>query len=238
MFEDLARDNIDQYVVVELGRPKWRDARVKVIEFDGQRAIFKDVHDRHPLFRFTLGRCLIRREFRLYRVLQGTEGVPRAYRMIDRDGFVAECIDGEPLSGEKIHEGLNVSQEFYSRCMDLVGALHARRVVHLDLRNKKNLLCGRGDRAYVVDFASAVHIPRWVPLSRVWISLLGWSDRVGVLKMKRKLSPELLSDGENKVLIRFERIRAVLFPPAVLFRALRRFRRRRRNAKAEQDSAV
>ena len=36
MFEDLSRDNIDQYVVVELGRPKWRDARVKVIEFAGQ----------------------------------------------------------------------------------------------------------------------------------------------------------------------------------------------------------
>ena len=232
MFEELSRENVGQYVVREIGRPKWRDARVKVVECDGQCAILKDVHDRHPLFRFTFGRRLIAREFRVYQVLEGVEGVPRAYRKLDKDAFLVEYINGEFVSRKKVRAGLEVGEEFYAGCFGIIEELHRRGVVHLDLRSNKNFLIGAGDRPYVVDFASAICVPRWLPLRGLWVRLLGASDRAGVLKMKQRLTPGLVSDGQRKELARFERLRAVLVPPLVIFRAIRRAARNRRRAKA------
>jgi len=230
VFETLTRDNIEEHVVREMGRPKWRDARVRVVQCDGRRAIFKDVRDRHPLFRFTFGRRLIAREFRIYQALDGVEGVPRPYRKLDGDGFLIEQVDGQFLSRKKINQGLvHVTPAFYDRCLRLVGELHSRGVAHLDLRSNKNFLFGEGDRAYVVDFASAVRVPRWVPFGRLWISLLGAFDRAGVLKLKERLSPAWMSDEEKETLRRFERTRAILFPPILVMQA---FRRRRRSSKS------
>ena len=235
MFEDLTRENVDRYVVAEFGRPKWRDARVKLVEHGGRRAVLKDVRDCPPLVRFTLGRRLIAREFRIYRMLEGAEGVPRAYRMIDRDAFLVEHIDGQVLSRKKVGRGLVVGPEFYERCLELVAALHRRGVVHLDLRNTKNVLFCEGGRPYLVDFASAIRLPGWLPCRERLLGWLGAADRAGVLKMKERLSPELLSDAERRFLRRFERVRSVLLPHSGLVRAVRRTVRRRRRRKTAKS---
>lgn len=227
MFDDLTRENIERYVVLEIGRPKWRDARVRVIEHDGQRAILKDVSDRGTLFRTVFGRRVIAREFRLCRSLEGVEGVPRAYRMLDRDGFLMEFVDAEPALARQ-QRGGKLGPDFYDRCLRVVEALHERGVLHLDLRNKKNFLIDESGRAYVIDFASAVRLPRWLPLHRVWVRLFGAADRAGVLKIKRRLSPELLSEAERRSLHRFELVRTLLFPPILLIKAVRRLVRERR----------
>ncbi len=231
MFDDLTRGNVESCVVREIGRPKRRDARVRVVERDGSRAILKDVGDRSVLFRALFGRRVLAREFRLYRALAGVEGVPRAYRMLDRDGFLLEYIDAEPALARQ-QRGGELGAEFYERCLRVVGALHDRGVLHLDLRNKKNFLIDKEGRAYVVDFASAVRLPRWLPLRRVWVRLFGAADRAGVLKMKRRLSPELLSEAERRALRRFEVVRTLLFPPVLLVKAVRRLVRERRKKRA------
>ncbi len=232
MFDDLTRENIERYVILEIGRPKWRDARVRVIERGGQRAILKDVSDRGMLFRALFGRRLIAREFRLCRSLGGIEGVPRAYRMLDRNGFLMEYVDAEPALSRQ-QQGAELGPEFYDRCLRVVEALHERGVLHLDLRNKKNFLIDGAGRAYVIDFASALRLPRWLPLRRVWMRLLGAADRAGVLKMKRRLSPELLSEAERGALRRFELVRTLLFPPILLVKAVRRLvREQRKNRRA------
>jgi len=232
VFEELTRRNVAEHVAAEIGRPRWRDARVRVVEVGGRRAILKDVHDRHPLFRLLFGRYVVAREHRMYRLLRGIEGVPRPYRMLDKDGFLVEYVDGIFLSARKVTEGLQVEPAFYDRCADLIRQLHARGVAHLDLRNKKNFLYGEGGRAYVVDFASAVRVPRWLPFRRFWVRALGSADWSGLYKMKRRVSPELLTDEERRRLERFERTRSILFPPALLARWIRRRMRKRRKARA------
>ena len=234
MFEDLTRENVEQYVIRQIGRPAWRDALVKVIERDGERAILKDVRCRNFLCRFTFGRRLIAREFRFYKLLDGVEGVPRAYRMLDKDGVLVEYIDGMPLTQKRLRSGLKVLPEFYDRCMAVIGALHERGIAHLDLRNKKNILFVRGNRPYLVDFASAVHLPGWLPFRRRLIALLGRFDRAGVFKLKRRISPKLLTKEESRFLTRFERTRAVLFPPALLAQWIRRAVRNRRIARRKK----
>ncbi|MFW6159129.1 MAG: hypothetical protein ACOC8E_07215 [Planctomycetota bacterium] len=236
MFEKVSRDNIEQFVVKEIGRPKWRDARVRVVEVDGRRALLKDVRDRNPVFRFLIGRPLLAREFRFYRQLEGVSGVPRAFRRLDKDGFLAEWISAERPSRRRKREGRTPDDDEYRRWFELLDELHRRGFVHLDLRNMSNFLLGDEGDVYVVDFASALHLPRWLPFRSGLVRFLGSFDRAGVLKMKRRLSPELLSADEAAALSRFEKIRALLLPPVWLSGLFRRLvRRRRRAARRKAD---
>jgi len=237
VFETISRENVGRYVVGEIGRPKWRDARLKIVEVDGRRAILKDVHGRSWLFRRTFGRHLIAREFRAYRALAGVEGVPLAYRMLDADGFLCEYIDGAPLTAKRVREELDVPADFYGRCLDVVRAMHERGVVHMDLRNKRNILFGSGGRPYIVDFASAVRLPAWLPFRGRLLAALGAFDRAGVLKLKQKVAGHPLSSDEEASLKRFERTRAILFPHVLVLQAIRRLVRNRRKAKQRDRSS-
>jgi len=236
VFDPLTRENIGQYVVGEIGRPKGRDARVRIVECGGRRAILKDVHDSHRLFRFLLGRRFIRREFRICRRLDGVRGVPHAYRMLDKDAFLAEYVPGSPLSRVDVAAGKKVPPEFYDRSFELVAELHRRGVVHMDLRNRKNFLFTPEGEAYVVDFASALHLSRWLPFRSFWLRLFGSVDRAGVLKMKRRLSPELLTDDEAAELDRIERTRNILLPYERIRRWFRRSARNRRKAQTPEEN--
>jgi len=231
VFDNLTRGNVDGFVVGEIGAPKGGDARVKVVEVDGRRVILKDMHDRSLLSRL-IGRRLLAREFRTYRRLQGVDGVPCAYRMLDRDALLIEHVDGVPLSQRYVRRGLRVTDAFYRSCFELLDRVHARGVVHLDLRNKKNFLVGAGEQPYVVDFATAVYLPGWLPFRGRVLRWLGAFDRAGVLKMKRRMSPGLFDSEDRRWLDGFERTRALVFPHTVIVRAVRRFFRRRKKAKA------
>ena len=231
MFDELTRENVEDYVVGEIGRPAWSDARVRIVECDGHKAILKDVYDRHPLFRFTLGRRLISREYRKYKALDGLEGVPHVYRRLDRDAFLIEYIDAVPLSLKHIGPHRALTPELFEAYGRLIDALHARRIVHLDLRNKKNFMLGPNDEAYIVDFASAVRVPDWLPFRGWFMSVLGSSDQTGLLKVKRRLAPELLTDAESEALSRFETRRSIFLPHEWVRGLIRRARRNRRAAK-------
>jgi len=235
-FDDLSRENIEQHVVGEIGRPKWRDARVRIVEVGGERAVLKDVHGRHWLYRHTLGCWALGREHHIYELLEGIDGVPRAYGMIDRDGLLIEYVDGSYLSRKKIRSGeYVVPEDLYDRCFAVVDAMHERGVFHLDLRNRKNFLIGEGGEVHVVDFALAVRVPRWLPLRGAVMRLLSCFDRAGVLKMKRLLSPERLTEKEARFLRWFERWRVILFPPLLVSKWLRgRGRRTSRPGDAEK----
>ena len=231
-FESLSREDIEQYVIGELGRPKWRDALIRIIEIDGVRAILKDVHGRHWFYRYTLGRWTLGRERYIYKLLEGIDGIPRMYGMIDRDGLLIEYVDGAHISRKKIHRGeYVVPEDLYDRCFAVLNAMHERGVFHLDLRNKKNFLMGEGGEVHVIDFASSYSLPRWLPFRGVLVRLLSWFDHAGVLKMKRAISPEWLTEDEARFLTRFERWRVVLFPPLLISLWYRRRRRRRRKSR-------
>ena len=229
-FQSLSRENIEEYVVGELGTPKWRDARVRVIEVDGARAVLKDVHGRHWLYRHTLGCWALDREHYIYKLLEGIDGIPRTYGMIDRDGLLIEYVDGTYIWRKRVFSGdYVVPEDLYDRCFAVVDAMHDRGVFHLDLRNRKNFLISESGEVHVVDFASSCYVPRWVPFRGSLMRLLGRFDRAGVLKMKRLISPERLTEDEGRFLTRFERWCVICCPPLLISRWLRRRGRRGRS---------
>ena len=223
---DITREEAERHVIFEIGRPKSRDARVRVVELDGRRAIFKDISRTSAFFRYTICRWLLARECRMYEMLQGARGVPAIYRVLDRDGFLIEYIDGHFPRGREFRGKL--SQDFYTRCFELVDSVHQRGILHFDLRNKRNFVVSRDGRLHLVDFASAVRIPHWMPFRKWLVAKLGVFDRAGVLKLKSRLSPELLTDDEQAFLRRYKFWTTVLWPPALVRRVVTKIARRRK----------
>jgi serine/threonine protein kinase len=62
--------------------------------------------------------------------------------------------------------------------------MHARGVVHLDLRHQGNVLVGDDGAPVLLDFGSALVFAPNSRLARVAIALLGWIDRGALRKWR------------------------------------------------------
>lgn len=129
-----------------------------------------------------LGRFLARRETAFLTKLEAVPGVPAVCREVRVEGKRAphvsahEFIEGNPLSVES-----NLGIGFFDQLDQLLGSLHERRIVYVDLHKQENILVGSNGRPYFMDFQVSLHIPdlRWLdPLLR----LLCECDRYHVSK--------------------------------------------------------
>jgi RIO-like serine/threonine protein kinase len=81
--------------------------------------------------------------------------------------------------------------------------MHERGVVHLDLRQRRNVIVTPDARPAILDFGGALCLR---PGSRLF-AFLAEIDRSGVLKYKNRALPGSLSPQETQTLQRAERIR-------------------------------
>jgi hypothetical protein len=168
-------------------------AAVRVIEWEAGSLLVKDVRPLHGLLRTLYGRRVLRREERALTALAGTAGVPRLLGRIDEDALAMQFLDAEPLRRNLGPERLRKA------CIALgprVAALHERGVVHLDLRQKRNILVDREGEVFLVDFQSALVLAHdgWRGLL---FRLLAPFDRGAVLKFRARYVPDLLSEAER-----------------------------------------
>lgn len=143
-----------------------------------------------------IGRFLTAREVRLYRAAQGLAGVPKLLGTVGEHAFLHEFIPGHPLGRREC-----VSDDFFDRLRDLLGALHERDVAYVDLNKRQNILVGDDGRPYLIDFQISWHAPlragRGGSAARWILRRLQQADRYHYLKHKRRLRPELLSEEER-----------------------------------------
>ena len=138
---------------------------------------------------------------------------------MDEDSLVVRRIDARDLStfSEK-----DLDVEFVDRVAALVDSLHARGVVHWDLRQRKNVLVDTNGTPWLIDFASGLKLP-------VGSAVLRWAripDLSAVAKLRGKYAPESLTETDLR-LLDLDRLRP--------FRQVRR--RRRDRAHAERRAA-
>jgi RIO-like serine/threonine protein kinase len=112
-------------------------------------------------------------------------------------------IEGTPLR-TLIHEEKKLPVDFFQDLERQVAKMHRKGVVHLDLRNMGNILCGADGKPYVIDFQSAIsyaRFPRWLQ------NFMRGSDMSGVYKAWQKLSTEQLPQAKQSYLERFNHVR-------------------------------
>ncbi len=151
-FRDLTRDQLPRVTVQRLRTGGESKPALLLIEERGRRAVVKDYLPCGWLLRVLVGPWLVSREARLYRILEGSTGVPRLIGRLDRCALVVEHIPGKACS--EYPDG-SLPMEFFERLEAVVNGLHERGVVHCDIKNRSNIVVADGLRPYIVDFATA-----------------------------------------------------------------------------------
>jgi serine/threonine protein kinase len=169
----------------------------------GERILMvKDVRGKTFLSRWTLGFWLIHKEWKIYSILSGVRGVPQPVERIDRLAFAMEFVPGRP-----IQRGEGLAPSFFRDLEQALKEIHSRGVVHLDLRHKGNILLSEKGEPFLIDFNSSFYFKRKGLLRHYLFPLLRWVDYGGLLKLKQRVSPSLMTSEEMFFLKRFNLLR-------------------------------
>lgn len=194
----ISRETFDEHTVHFYRSAGGTRPDLRAVDIEGERVVVKDFRGSDALFRQIVGPILIRREFGALCKLNGVEGVPRPIAKLDRYAFAMEDVRGVNLC--EVEPGA-LDNEFYARLMRIVEDVHERGVAHCDLRNRGNVVRGQDGRPYLVDFAACVFRGRGINPFISWLfRQFANADRNAVLRIKRRLSPELLTESEESEL--------------------------------------
>ncbi|MEW6026709.1 MAG: hypothetical protein AB1599_05400 [Planctomycetota bacterium] len=187
---------------------------VKLVDYKGRKAVWKDYATRPLWVRKTWGDVLVNNEFAILERLQGIKGIPQAIRKT-HSGLLIEYIEGRFLN--KFSEG-ELPYAIIGKLEALIGEIHKRCVVHLDLAQRRNILITADFTPYIIDFANALYLRPAMALSRAFFDYLCLIDKGSLLKFKNRYFPDKMTAGEKKYLKRFWAIRKWWFFSPKTFR--------------------
>ncbi|MBC8369708.1 MAG: hypothetical protein H8E25_06895 [Planctomycetes bacterium] len=162
---------------------------------DGIKRVVKDCGPL-PFYSRWLAKIVMWREYRIMLRLAGITEVPQVKEVIDRCAFSMTFIAGQPLSEENF---AFAPRRIADDLLMLVEKLHQRKVFHLDLRQRQNILLGDGLKVQIIDFGAS-----WAPstIARVLLGrLLSNVDRSAALKYLARFAPEQMTVDEAKQLL-------------------------------------
>lgn len=172
------------------------------LEMGDQAFMVKDVRRRNFFLRWTLGLWLIHKEWKIYSRLKGLKGIPKPVERIDHFAFAMEYIPGKAVGRDE-----TLSPSFFSELERVLGEVHSRGVVHLDLRHKGNILASEEGEPFLIDFNSSFSFKKGGLLRRLFFPLFRWVDYGGLLKLKERAAPSSMTPEESSCLKRFNLLR-------------------------------
>ncbi|HSU65811.1 MAG TPA: hypothetical protein VLJ39_02970 [Tepidisphaeraceae bacterium] len=141
-----------------------------------------------------VGRWLCRREQRFYARLADLPNVPRVVGTLGETGLVLEHVEGKPLA-----HGGPIGDEFFPELERLFTELHRRHLAYVDANKTQNILVGADGRPHLIDFQISFDRDElgdnW--LGRAVVAHLQGSDRYHLLKHKRRLRPDQLTEDDR-----------------------------------------
>ncbi len=179
-------------------------ADVYIARLRGRPYVVKDFSSKGFLERNLIGRLLISREVRAYRALAGTAGVPERFERLSPFAFAVEYIDAKDLGA--VNRG-KIGPDVIRRLEDIINGIHRVGWVHLDLQRRTNILLVNGE-IVVIDLASAFNPGRIPVIGRLLTRLLGFFDRLALVKLKKLYVPDSLTDMEKRLI----RLRNLVMP--------------------------
>lgn len=189
-----------------LERGSRKKADLYALDTSGGSFVVKDFARKGP-WRRVLGRLQIAREERIYRLLEGVPGVAGLVGRIDAHALVLERVEGRPLGVTPTR--FTRADDYVEQLRVCVERMHARGVLHMDLRGRENVVVRSDHRVVVLDFASSLHLRPGSIAHRILFRTLSIPDESGWLKWKLNLTPEHLTDDEKRRIRRFNRIRGL-----------------------------
>jgi RIO-like serine/threonine protein kinase len=189
---DLKRADIEAKTICILRPGAGSRPDVRLIEHKSQRMVLKDYSGGNTTLK-ALGLMLLWREQAAYQRLEGMEGVPRCYGRLDPYTLVTQYVDA--CQSSDVPTEL-LTEDLFVRLRLLVDAMHARGVVHGDLKRLDNILISADGTPYLIDFSAAF----WNgsnPAAAFIMPYLIDDDIRAVYKLKFRRVPELLTPAEE-----------------------------------------
>jgi len=205
------REDLDRYPSTILNNESLKDREARVVAYDlpQGRVVLKEWKPKAGALIRWWSRRIIQREMRHYEALQGVRGIPRFLGRLDDRAFLMEYVEAQPIrrrlprplleSGVKSLEGV-------------LEGMHARRFVHLDLRNKGNILIDAQGNAWVIDLQQGLDCSRGI-LRRILFPLLKRFDEKAILKFRARYLPETLDPSIRDRLVKKHTTRKTSWVP-------------------------
>ncbi len=147
-------DQLRDWIVQSLDRQQ------NILATSNQGTILYYQRDGHHLIiKTAMGRGLLlwirqrtlQREFRAYRQIAGVAGIPACYGLLDQRYLLLEYVAGQPFRDAEISD----RERYFARLLEILNAIHGRKVAHGDLKSKGNLLVTDQQMPCVIDFGTA-----------------------------------------------------------------------------------
>ena len=121
---------------------------VLLFEGDGLKLIIKSAMGRGAVRKAR--QATLKREYAAYQRMQGLSGVPACYGLLARRYLLMEYVDGTTY---RKAEWLD-REVWFEELLVIIRAFHARGVSHGDLKSKTNMIVGKDQKPYVIDFGT------------------------------------------------------------------------------------
>lgn len=174
---------------------------VSRVEYEGKPAVLKDYRGKNIVTRGLLAPRMVKHEYEILRALEGIRGIPRAYKILEKRALLMEFVEGRTINKFKAGE---LPDDVYHRLVAVVHEMHDRGVVHLDLRQRKNILIAADGQPYLLDFVNALE--KKGAVRAIWEKLVG-VDESGLLKFKERNFPHLLTEHDRERLAKHKFLR-------------------------------
>ncbi|MBI3450917.1 MAG: hypothetical protein HY049_18630 [Acidobacteria bacterium] len=199
----LTRGTLAAAVVGYLKRGAWNKADVLLVVLREGRFAVKDYHAKRFPVRLA-GRLQLAREAAAYRALSGLRGVPGFGKRLDADAIAVEYVEGVRLPKFHKHRPL---PHLAASLAGLLDAVHARGVVHNDIRSRDNILVTPAGRLFLIDFSSALRFGGGAVSRRLLMPFFEGAETRALLKWKSALAPETMTEAERAAHRRFSLLR-------------------------------
>lgn len=193
----LSRRQLPQLTVRTLREGRGSRPEVRLLSHESRLLVLKDYSVGNLTLRL-LGLLLLGRERGAYERLLGLPGIPEYVGQLDPYALLVEYVEGVPAS-EAPAELL--TPDFFKRLHALIAAMHARGVVHGDLKRLDNILVTPAGEPVLIDFSAAF----WHgsnPVAALAFPFIWDDDLRAVYKLKSRRVPEQLAAEERAFLER------------------------------------
>ena len=122
---------------------------------DGQSFLIKRTN-KIGVFTRRVSEHFIQHEYKIYQRLEGIAGIPKCYGLSDDGSLILEYIDGDSYREKEYI--LENRDQFFVDLLALILSIHEVGVSHGDLKRKDNILIGKKNQPYLIDFGAAMSL--------------------------------------------------------------------------------
>jgi predicted Ser/Thr protein kinase len=121
---------------------------VLLFEGDGLKLVIKSAMGRGAVRKAR--QATLEREYAANQRLHGVDGVPACYGLLAQRYLLMEYIDGTAYRDATWQD----RERWFDELLIVIRAIHARGVSHGDLKSKTNMIVGKDQKPYVIDFGT------------------------------------------------------------------------------------